>query len=130
MTIRDATEADLPAIVAIYNASVPEHAATADTEPVSVESRRDWFRDHDPEKRPLWVAVDDEIVVGWLSFQSFYGRPAYHATAEVSVYVTPALQRKGIGRALLARALEGAPTRNKDTPGIHLRSQRSKPAFV
>jgi L-amino acid N-acyltransferase YncA len=106
MTIRDATEADLPAIVAIYNASVPGRIATADTEPVSIESRRDWFRDHDPEKRPLWVAVDDEIVVGWLSFQSFYGRPAYRATAEISVYVTPALQRKGIGRELLTRAVE------------------------
>ena len=68
MTIRDATEADLPAIVAIYNASVPGRTATADTEPVSIESRRDWFRDHDPEKRPLWVAVDNEIIVGWLSF--------------------------------------------------------------
>lgn len=108
MTIRDATEADLPAIVAIYNASVPGRTATADTEPVSTESRRNWFRDHDPEKHPLWVAVDDEAVVGWLSFQAFYGRPAYHTTAEISVYVTPALQRKGIGRELLARAIERA----------------------
>ena len=106
MTIRDATEADFPAIVAIYNASVPGRTATADTEPVSIESRREWFRDHDPEKRPLWVAVDNEIIVGWLSFQSFYGRPAYRATAEISVYVTPALQRKGIGRELLTRAVE------------------------
>lgn len=109
MMIRDAIEADLPAIVAIYNASVPGRASTADTEPVSIKSRRDWFRDHDPEKRPLWVAVDDEVVAGWLSFQSFYGRPAYHATAEVSVYVTPALQRKGIGRELLAKAVARAP---------------------
>jgi L-amino acid N-acyltransferase YncA len=106
MTIRDATEADLPAIVAIYNASVPGRTATADTEPVSVKSRRHWFREHDPEKRPIWVAVDGEVVAGWLSFQSFYGRPAYHATAEISVYVAPALQRKGIGRELLTRAVE------------------------
>jgi len=109
MTIRDATEDDLPAIVAIYNASVPGRTATADTEPVSIESRRDWFRDHGPEKRPLWVAVNDDIIAGWLSFQSFYGRPAYHATAEISVYVTPALQRRGIGRELLASAVERAP---------------------
>jgi phosphinothricin acetyltransferase len=52
--------------------------------------------------------VEDEVVAGWLSFQSFYGRPAYHATAEISVYVSPALQRKGIGRKLLARAVERA----------------------
>jgi len=108
MMIRDATEADLPAIVAIYNASVPGRTATADTEPVSIESRLDWFRGHDSQKRPLWVAVDGEAVAGWISFQSFYGRPAYHATAEISVYVAPALQRKGIGRELLARAVERA----------------------
>ena len=107
MRIRDATEADLAAIVAIYNAAIPGRTATADTEPVSVESRRGWFRDHDPTKRPLWVAVEDDIV-GWLSFQSFYGRPAYHGTAEISVYVAPKWQRKGTGRELLATAVQRA----------------------
>ena len=109
MKIRDATDVDLPAIVEIYNASIPGRMATADTEPVSVESRDGWFREHNPQRRPLWVAVDKEAVVGWLSFQSFYGRPAYHATAEISVYVSPSNQRTGIGHALLARAIEQAP---------------------
>lgn len=109
MTIRDATEADLPAIVEIYNAAIPDRMATADTAAVSVESRAGWFREHDPKRRPLWVAVENGVIVGWLSFQSFYGRPAYHATAEVSVYVSPSKQRGGIGRLLLARAIEQAP---------------------
>jgi len=109
MTIRDATEADLPAIVAIYNATIAGGMATADTEPVTVDSRRDWFHEHNPNARPLWVAMWNDVVVGWLSFQSFYGRPAYYATAEVSVYVSPSKQRSGIGRALLARAIEQAP---------------------
>lgn len=109
MKIREATEADLAAIVEIYNASIPGRSATADTDPVSVESRGSWFREHDPERRPLWVAEENRAIIGWLSFQSFYGRPAYHATAEISVYVTPALQRKGIGRELLARAVKRAP---------------------
>jgi phosphinothricin acetyltransferase len=109
LTIREATETDLPAIIAIYNASIPGRAATADTEPVAVETRLDWFRDHDPEKRPLWVAVEKYVIVGWLSFQSFYGRPAYHATAELSIYVAPNWQRRGIGNALLSQAVEQAP---------------------
>lgn len=109
MTIRDATEADLQAIVEIYNASIPDRRATADTESVSVESRTAWFREHQPERRPLWVAVENGAIVGWLSFQSFYGRPAYHATAEISVYVAPSVQRTGIGRRLLARAIQEAP---------------------
>jgi len=109
MTIRDATDADLPAIVAIYNAAIPGRIATADTEPVTVASRRGWFGDHDPEKRPLWVAVENNEIAGWLSFQSFYGRPAYRATAELSIYVAPNWQRKGIGHSLLAKAIEQAP---------------------
>jgi L-amino acid N-acyltransferase YncA len=109
MTIRDATEADLPAIIAIYNATIAGRIATADTEPVSVESRHDWFHEHNPNERPLWVALVNDDIVGWLSFQSFYGRPAYHATAELSVYVASDRRRKGIGNALLTKAIERAP---------------------
>ncbi len=43
MNLRPATEADLPAIVAIYNATIPGRMVTADTEPVSVDSRQPWF---------------------------------------------------------------------------------------
>ena len=109
MTIRDAMEADIPAMVAIYNAAIPARIATADTELVSVDSRRAWFRDHDPVTRPLWVAVENGEIVGWLSFQSFYGRPAYRATAELSVYVANDYQRSGIGSALVTQAIEQAP---------------------
>ncbi|HWH78431.1 MAG TPA: GNAT family N-acetyltransferase [Candidatus Binatus sp.] len=108
MSIRDANEADLPAIVAIYNAAILGRTATADTHLVTVESRRAWFHDHDRKTRPLWVALENDIIVGWLSFQSFYGRPAYHATAELSIYIAADFQRKGIGNALLARAIEQA----------------------
>lgn len=109
MTIRDATEIDLPAIVAIYNATIPGRMTTADTQPVAVVSRRAWFHEHNPNARPLWVALENDVIAGWLSFQSFYGRPAYHATAELSLYVAPNWRRKGIGNALLAKAVEHAP---------------------
>jgi L-amino acid N-acyltransferase YncA len=109
MTIRDATEIDLPAIVAIYNATIAGRVATADTEPVTAASRRAWFHEHNPNARPLWVALENDVIAGWLSFQSFYGRPAYHATAEVSVYVAQDWRRRGIGNALLAKAVEQAP---------------------
>lgn len=109
LTVRDARDADLPRLVAIYNEAIPGRRATADTEPVSVESRLPWFREHTPARRPLWVAEREGAIVGWLSFQDFYGRPAYGATAELSVYVSAAAQRGGVGRHLLARALERAP---------------------
>ena len=109
MTIRDAAHADLATIVAIYNAAIPGGLATADTSPVTPTNRRTWFDEHDPRRRPLWVAEDGRAIVGWLSFQSFYGRPAYQATAEVSVYVAPGHQGKGIGRALLEKAVAAGP---------------------
>jgi L-amino acid N-acyltransferase YncA len=52
VNLRDADEADLPVIVEIYNSTVPTRMVTADTEPVSVESRRAWFREHDPGEPP------------------------------------------------------------------------------
>jgi L-amino acid N-acyltransferase YncA len=109
LAIRDAREDDLARIVEIYNEAIPGRRATADTEPVSVESRRGWFRDHTPARRPLWVVERDGGIVGWLSLQDFYGRPAYAATAEVSVYVSASAQGGGVGRRLLIHAVERAP---------------------
>jgi L-amino acid N-acyltransferase YncA len=108
--VRHATPADLPAIVAIYNASIPGRLATADTEPVTVDQRREWFADFNPASRPLWVAETGGKLTGWLSLRSFYGRPAYHRTVETGVYVAPEAQRRGIARTLLGHAIDSAPS--------------------
>ena len=108
--IRDARETDLEAIVRIYNASIPGRLATADTEPVSTESKLAWFRDRDVSRHPLWVVERDGEVCAWLGFGKFYGRPAYAATAEVSVYVDPTNQRRGIATELMEHMLARAPT--------------------
>ncbi|HEY9906667.1 MAG TPA: N-acetyltransferase family protein [Thermosynechococcaceae cyanobacterium] len=110
MKIRDAVESDLSAIVAIYNATVPYQIVTADLEPVSVESRVHWFRQHTPERYPLWVIELEEETAAWLGFQPFYGRPAYRHTAELSIYVSPNHRRRGIGKLLLARAIAHSST--------------------
>jgi L-amino acid N-acyltransferase YncA len=108
--IRDATLSDLDAIVRIYNDSIPGRLATADTEPVSIDTRRAWLLDRDPRRHPLWVFEREGRVVGWLSFGKFYGRPAYAATAEVSVYIDPAQHRGGVATGLMAHARAGAPS--------------------
>ena len=82
---------------------------TADLEPVSVASRSAWFHAHEPRRRPLWVAVADGAMLGWLSFSDFYGRPAYAATVEVSIYLAESARGRGLGRAFLERALDRAP---------------------
>jgi L-amino acid N-acyltransferase YncA len=111
MILRNASEADLPAIVEIYNATIPGRMVTADLEPVSVESRRPWFCAHNPRTRPIWV-MDDPVssrACAWLSFSSFHGRPAYHPTVEISLYVAQTHRRRGLGKFLLGEAIARAP---------------------
>lgn len=115
MKIEDAVKEDLPAIVAIYNSTIGDRVATADTQPVSLESRQLWFDLHSPENRPIWVMKSNNIIIGWLSFQSFYGRPAYQATAELSIYVSGEYRRQGVGKKLLAKAIERSPKLGIDT---------------
>ena len=104
---RDATIDDLPVIVAIYNTTIAGRMVTADLEPVSVESKIAWFTEHTPDKRPLWIVEDiNKEVVGWASFQNFYGRPAYRATAEISIYLKEESRGKGYGKKVLAHCMQ------------------------
>ena len=109
MTIREAIMEDLPRIVDIYNSTIESRMVTADLDPVTVESRFDWFHEHDPSTRPLWVMTERENIIAWLSFQNFYGRPAYNGTAEVSIYIDASYRNRGIGKTLLEEAIRRAP---------------------
>jgi phosphinothricin acetyltransferase len=109
MIIRDASEADLPAIVEIYNEGIRGRVSTAQLEEVSVEQRRLWFHEHSADVHPLWVAEVDGEIAGWFSFHPYIQRAGYRATGEVSVYVTRKFRRRGIGQALLAKAIADAP---------------------
>ncbi|MCG9024679.1 N-acetyltransferase family protein [Laribacter hongkongensis] len=108
--IRPARAADLPGIVSIYNSTVPLRTVTADTEPVSVASRQAWFDAHHPDHHPLWVVEDAEgQLLGWASLSPFYGRPAYAATAEVSIYLAGPARGHGLGRWLLDYVMARSP---------------------
>ena len=111
MIYRNAIIQDLEKIVQIYNSIVASRLVTADTEPVTVESRIHWFHEHNPEKRPLWIVENDEHeTIGWVSFQNFYGRPAYSATVEISIYLDEIQRGKGLGKAILQHIIQIAPT--------------------
>lgn len=103
---RDATIEDLPRIVEIYNSIVAGRMVTADTDPVAVESRVAWFNAHDPRYRPLWMVMDNNKNIGWVSYQWFYGRPAYNGTAELSIYLEEQARGKGYGEKILKHAME------------------------
>jgi phosphinothricin acetyltransferase len=112
---RLARREDLRQIVAIYNATIPSRVVTADLEPVTVPSRERWFEEHSADFRPLWVVEVEGQIAGWLSFSSFYGRPAYNKTAELSVYVHADFRKRGIASYLLTQTFAQAPGLGIDT---------------
>jgi phosphinothricin acetyltransferase len=82
---------------------------TADLEPVTVESRENWFHEHSPNFRPLWVVECQGQICAWLSFQSFYGRTAYNGTAEISIYIHQDFRGRKLGKYLVQKAIEACP---------------------
>ena len=110
MNYRNAIPADLPNIVSIYNSTVASRMVTADTSPVTIDDKQEWFDKHQPKTRPLWVVEDDGKLIGWVSFNNFYGRPAYDGTAELSIYLHPDCRGKGYGKKILQYSIETAPS--------------------
>ena len=51
-------------------------------------------------------------MLAWLSYKSFYGRPAYDGTVEISIYITQQAQGKGLGKQLLTFSEQHAKTLN------------------
>jgi L-amino acid N-acyltransferase len=101
LVIRLATPGDLGAINEIYNYNVAYCTCTWQTEPSTDAERAAWLDAHDAA-HPATVAVIAGEVVGWGSLSQFHGRCGYRHTVEDSVYVRNDMQRKGIGRAILA----------------------------
>lgn len=96
ITMRHAMIDDLPRIVEIYNSTIESRLVTADTEPVTVESRTEWFLNHSA-KRPIFLFLKNNEIAGWLSFETFYGRPAYGKTVEISLYLDENFRGIGLG---------------------------------
>jgi len=107
MELHNAQDNDFVRVVEIYNMSIPSRLSTADTTLATVESKGEWLESHS-ERRSLYVVKLQNKIVGWASFQSFYGRPAYSATVELSIYIDPAHQNRGVGSAVLGECIEKA----------------------
>ena len=112
--IRIAKQQDLADIVNIYNESIPGRMATADTRPILIESRLAWFDKH-TYQRPLWIHEKNNEITGWLGLQSFYDRPAYQETVEMSVYIKNKFKQQGIAKNLMVHMLEECPKLNIKT---------------
>ncbi len=110
MRIRDAVDSDLPSILKIYNAAIVGRMATAQLEPVTLKDRRDWLKQHSPDRHPFWVLEIDRRIAGWLTLKPFLPRGAYRGAEEVSVYVDEKFRRRGVARTLLEEAITRGPS--------------------
>lgn len=106
--IRPAAEADLPAILAIYNDAVAKTTAIWNDQPVDLANRRAWFHARAAQGFPVLVAEEDGLTVGYGSFGDFRPFDGYRFTVEHSVYVAEGVRRRGIASALLASLEERA----------------------
>lgn len=108
MTVRPATEQDLPAILDIYNDVILNTTAVYSYEPHTLHMRKEWFDARMAQGFPIIVTEEENEITGFGSFGSFRVWPAYLHTVENSVYVKTTARGKGIGRILLQHLIDEA----------------------
>ena len=111
MIIREATEGDLPAVLAILNHVIATSTSVYTETPSTLEDRQAWLTSRRARNFPALVAVADRVR-GFASFGDFRPWPGYAQSVEHSVYVDEASRGRGIGSALLQRLIEEARARD------------------
>lgn len=111
IVLRDATEADVPAIAAIYGRAVATGRASFELEPPSVEEMRSRRAALVASGHPYLVAEIDRTIAGYAYAGPYRPRPAYANTVENSVYVREDRQGLGLGRRLLDALVAEAEAR-------------------
>lgn len=105
--VRAATLDDIPKLTEIYNHYVVNTAITFDLEPVSLEERREWFRQFAPSgPHRLLVAEEDGRVAAYAGSFRFRMRCAYDTTIETTVYCAPDATGRGLGSLLYTALFE------------------------
>lgn len=94
---------DWPHVAAIYAAGIATRNATFETE---VPTFAEWDATHLPDHR--FVATDGDTILGWVALTGYSDRCCYEGVADLSVYVDPSAQGRGIGQALLERLVASA----------------------
>lgn len=111
--VRDAGEADLPGILAIYNDAVAHTTAIWNEAPATLESRAALLAERRTRGYPFLVAEIAGTVAGYATFGDFRPFDGYRGTAEHSVYVRADLRGAGLGRALMGPLIAAAGTAGK-----------------
>ena len=111
ISIREAREADLPHLLAIYNQVILTTTSVYSYQPQTMEARKAWYADKLATGYPVFVAEEEGTVIGFSSYGPFRAWPAYKYTIENSVYVTEGQRGKGIGKLLIQPLIQSAHSR-------------------
>jgi phosphinothricin acetyltransferase len=111
LEIRPTLPADLPAIAAIYEHAVRHGTATFELIPPGLAEMTRRFDVLMDGGYPYFVAALEGRVIGYAYAGAYRPRPAYRFTVENSVYLEPAIHRRGIGLKLLQRLIAESETR-------------------
>jgi L-amino acid N-acyltransferase YncA len=122
MRIREAIEADVQAILLIYNDVVANTTAIYDERPSTYEERLAWFNARRRAGLPVLVAELDGEVIGFSSFGEWRSRWGYRYTVEHSVHVRADRRGKGFGRALIEALFPRAAAMGMHTMIAHIDS--------
>ncbi|MDP9077566.1 MAG: N-acetyltransferase family protein [Bacteroidota bacterium] len=112
ISIRDAQEVDLPAILEIYNEVILNTTSVYSELPHTLEMRKDWYQERISNNFPVFVAVIDSEIAGFCSFGHFRAWPCYRYTAELSIYVKATQRGKGISKLMLRLLIDAARKKN------------------
>jgi L-amino acid N-acyltransferase len=114
MTIRDAQDGDLPAILQIFNHEVLHSTALWIETPTTLEERRDWLHARRARGFPVLVAeAEDGTVAGYGSFGDFRPYEGFRNTVEHLLYVAQSARGHGHGGALLDALITRAAAMGK-----------------
>lgn len=108
MTIRDATMADAPGLLAIHNEAVRTTAAIWDEDEVDLADRAGWLGDRLAAGFPVLVAEVDGVVAGYASYGPWRPKSGYRHTVENSLYVLASHHGQGLASALFDELLTRA----------------------
>lgn len=113
LTIRAASEPDLPAILEITNEAILNSTALWTITPTTLQLRRDWMAERLADGFPVLVAEQAGRVLGFGSYGRFRPHEGYVHTVEHSLYVHADARRLGAGRALLSALVADATEARK-----------------
>jgi L-amino acid N-acyltransferase len=106
--LRTATEADLPQLLDIYNDVILNTTAVYSYDPHNLQMRQEWFAQKQQAGHPVFVAEEENTIVGFSSYGPFRAWQAYQFTVENSVYVKKDCRGKGIAKLLMQPLIDSA----------------------